>query len=223
MHQSVINALPNFLKQYEGKVNFMYLDVKGLVTIGIGHLIDPVDQALKLEFGTKGGGGAVGSGDVTAEWQTVKGRQDLVGKGSAAFNAITRLELTDNGIASMVNYDAKSIENYIKTNASASRFYSNWDNWPADAQLGFLGVAWGGIPLPQFGWHKFPEACKAEDWDTAAVECKINSPIAAGRNEAHKLMFMNAAAVKSNGDAISQLCWPNRQGRTVSAEQGNMW
>jgi hypothetical protein len=223
MHQSVITALPDFLKQYEGKVNFMYLDVKGLVTIGIGHLIDPVSMALKLEFGSKGGGGPVSGAEVTAEWQTVKARKDLIGQGSAAFGAITKLQLTDNGIKSMVNDDAKSIENYIKTNASAARFYSNWDNWPADAQLGFLGVAWGGIPLPQFGWHKFPEACRLEDWDTAAVECKINSPIAAGRNEAHKLMFLNAAAVKANSDPIQLLCWPNRQGRTVPPDEGNLW
>jgi GH24 family phage-related lysozyme (muramidase) len=220
MHQSVIDKLPDFLRQYEGKVNFMYLDVKGLVTIGIGNLIDPVDQALKLEFGTKGGGSPVGSGEVIAEWNTVKARKDLVNQGSPAFNAITRLQLTDRGITTMVNSAAQAIETYITTNASAQKFYANFKNWPADAQLGFLGVAWGGIPLPQFGWHKFPVACQNEDWDTAAKECTITSAIAAGRNEAHKLMFSNAAAVKSNGDPITMLCWPNRQGRTT---QGNVW
>ena len=141
-------------------------------------------------------------------------------KGSAAFDAITRLQLTDKGITTMVNSSAQAIETYITTNASAQKFYSNFANWPADAQLGFMDVAWGGIPLPQFGWHKFPEACKNEDWDTAAKECTITSAIAAGRNEAHKTMFLNAAAVKSNGDPISQVYWPNRQGRTV---QGNVW
>ena len=61
--------------------------------------------------------------------------------------------------------------------------------------MAFMGVAWGGIPIPQFGWHKFPEACRVQDWDTAAAECKITSPIGAGRNEAQKMMFLNAAAV----------------------------
>ena len=210
-----MNALPGFLAKYEGKVNFMYLDVKGLVTIGIGNLIDPINMAYKLEFKYKGGGGAVGQNVVQTEWQTVKGRKDLISKGSAAFDAITKLQLTDKGIETMVKQHAGAIENYITTNSSASKFYSNWHNWPADAQLGFLGVAWGGIPLPQFGWHKFPAACQAEDWDTAAKECAISSAIAAGRNEAHRLMFLNAAAVKSNGDPITYLCWPNRQGRTV--------
>jgi len=220
MHQSVINALPDFLKQYEGKVNFMYLDVKGLVTIGIGNLIDPLNMALKYEFSPKGGSGVASSGEVTSEWQTVKARKDLINGGSPAFNSITRLQLSDRGITDMVNDSAKAIENYIKTNASARTFYADFDNWPADAQLGFMGVAWGGIPLPQFGWHEFPKACQNADWDKAAAECKINSPLAMGRNDAHKLMFMNAAAVKSNGDPISVLCWPNRQGRTT---QGNVW
>jgi len=213
MHPSVVKALPGFLKQYEGKVNFMYLDMKGLVTVGIGHLIDPVGMALKLEFG-QGGGGRASDGEVTAEWQLVKSRKDLIGQGSAAFGAITKLTLTDNGITTMVNDDANGIENYIKNNASARQFYTDFDNWPADAQLGFMGVAWGGIPIPQFGWHKFPEACKKQDWDTAANECKISSPIAVGRNEAHRLMFLNAAAVKANGDDIKELSWPNRRGRS---------
>lgn len=215
MHYSVISALPLFLKQYEGKVNFMYLDVKGLVTVGIGHLIEPVDMALKLEFGYKSGGKASPS-EVSAEWQTVKNSKHLIGKGGEAFGAITKLQLTDNGIKTMVTEDAKGIENYIKTNASARTFYGDFDNWPADAQLGFMGVAWGGIPLPQFGWHKFPEACKKQDWEAAAKECKISSPIAAGRNEAHKLMFLNAAAVRSNTDDIKELAWPDRRGKTVT-------
>ena len=211
MHDSVLKALPKFLKEYEGKVNFMYLDVKGLVTVGIGHLIDPVNMALKLEFGTKSGSPVSGA-EITAEWQKVKARTDLMGKGSAEFGAITTLQLTDTGIQSMVIDDAKGIENYIKTNPSAMKFYSNFDNWPADAQLGFMGVAWGGIPIPQFGWHKLPEACRLEDWNKAAVECRISSPIAAGRNEAHQLMFSNAAAIKANGDDITQITWPYRHG-----------
>jgi hypothetical protein len=215
MHASVKTALYDFLKQYEGKVNFMYLDVKGLVTVGVGHLIDPVNQALKLEFRRKGGNSPVSAGEITTEWQTVKSKRELIPKGGEAFAAVTSLELSDNGIKLMVASHANGIEEYIKKNASASKFYADFDNWPADAQLAFMGVAWGGIPIPQFGWHKFPEACRVQDWDIAAAECKITSPIAAGRNDAHKMMFLNAAAVQSNGDDITQLAWPNRRGKTV--------
>jgi len=222
MHQSVIDALPGFFKQYEGKVNFMYLDLKGLVTVGLGHLCDPVDQALKLEFGPKGGGGAVGGGEVTAEFNTVKARTDLKGQGSAAFDAITHLQLSDNGIATMAREDAASIEKYLTTNPAAKPYYANFRSWPADAQLGILGIAWGVMPIPNFGWHDFPVACRDENWLTAAKQCRISSPIAAGRNEAHELMFMNAAAVKSNKDDYTELVWPLRRGTTVLGE-GNLW
>lgn len=215
MHQSVKAGLSSFLTQYEGKANFMYLDVKGLVTTGIGHLIDPVNRAMSLEFGTAGGGVA-DAGTVAKEWTTVKGRIDLIHRGAAAFAGITNLRLTELGIQNMVLSHAAGIVNYITTNASARTFYSNFENWPADAQLGFLGVAWGGIPIPQFGWHKFPLACRDEDWDKAASECYIKSPLAAGRNEAHRLMFRNAAAVKANNDNIADLEWPSRRGRSVT-------
>jgi hypothetical protein len=201
--------LASFLKDYEGKVKFMYLDKKGIVTVGIGHRIDPLSQALNLQFSYKGSPGSIASaGDISSEWNLVKSRQDLKFKGGAAFAVITGLELNENGIQQMVSQHANAIEKYIKTNASARRFYANFDNWPADAQLGFMGVAWGGIPIPQFGWHLFPEACKREDWNTAAKECKISSPLAAGRNESHKRMFENAAQVKANDGDISILHWP---------------
>ncbi len=214
MHPSVAMALPGFLKQFEGKVNFMYLDKRGLVTIGVGHLIDPVGQALKLEFQYKGGGVA-SQGDIITDWNTVKASKELINKGGKAFDKVTQLMLTDAGISQMIDQHAAAIESYIKTNASARVYFSNFDRWPADAQLGFIGLAWGIIPIPQFGWHAFPKACQAEDWLTAAKECKISSPLAAGRNEAHQLMFMNAAAVKANGENITELAWPIRRGTTA--------
>jgi hypothetical protein len=155
---------------------------------------------------------------VTAEWQLVKSHQELIPKGAPAFDAITHLELSDSGIATLVAGHAAAIENYITTNATAKQYYGNFANWPADAQLGFLGVAWGGIPLPQFGWRAFPDACKVEDWATAAKECRISSPIHAGRNDAHKRMFENSAQAKANGDKIELLNWPAILAATVKID-----
>lgn len=208
MHASVRAKLSGFLKEYEGKVGFMYLAKNAAVTVGIGHEIDPISRAKGVKFQFKGQPGSDGSGAFEAEWALVKSRKDLINKGAAAFDAITKLELSDAGIEALVVRASNSIEDYIKTNAAARKFYADFDSWPADAQLGFMGVAWGGIPLPQFGWHKFPEACRTQDWATAAKECKITSPIAAGRNEAHQRMFNNAAKVISNKSDITILHWP---------------
>ncbi len=207
MHSSVMPKLKELLKEYEGKINHMYLDKKGLVTVGVGHKIDPIQDALKMQFRTKGGGSIVSEAEIQAEWHTVKARKDLINT-VGEFAKITRLELSDKGIEAMIERHARAIETYIKTNAAARKFYANFDNWPADAQLGFLGLAWGGVPLPQFGWHKFPAACKAEDWLTAAKESRIKTNIPEGRNRAHKLAFENAAKVKADGHDIKTIYWP---------------
>jgi len=44
-------------------------------------LIDPVDEALKLQYRTKGGG-TVGNAEVKAEWEKVKERKDLINRRS---------------------------------------------------------------------------------------------------------------------------------------------
>jgi len=40
MHTSIRNYFIKFNEPIEGRVTHMYLDVKGLVTIGVGNLID---------------------------------------------------------------------------------------------------------------------------------------------------------------------------------------
>ena len=54
MKQSVRDAFVDFTAALEGVVPWMYLDVKGLVTVAIGNLIDPVAAALSLPFVRKG-------------------------------------------------------------------------------------------------------------------------------------------------------------------------
>jgi GH24 family phage-related lysozyme (muramidase) len=50
MHASAQAAWQTFITGHEGNVAHMYLDTKGLVTIGIGNLIDPISLALTLPF-----------------------------------------------------------------------------------------------------------------------------------------------------------------------------
>ena len=208
MHKSVRQKLPEFLKRYEGKYNHMYLDKKGLVTIGIGFLIDPVDEALKLQYRTKGGG-TVGNAEVKAEWEKVKERKDLINKGGPAFASITTLELSDQGIRTLFIKKSEAAAKWYVNNAVAKKYYGEFNSWPADAQMALLGIAWGIAPIPQFGWRALPEACKREDWMKAAEECRIkDAPV--GRNRGHKLMFQNAYYVRENKSDISKLWWPSQ-------------
>jgi hypothetical protein len=48
MQASVRAAWCDFNRSLEGWVSWMYLDVEGLVTTGMGNLIDPVEAAFPL-------------------------------------------------------------------------------------------------------------------------------------------------------------------------------
>ena len=104
----------------------------------------------------------------------------------------------------MVASHARVLEQWVK---ARPLIYGDWDRWPADAQPAFLGFSWGGVPLPGT-WPKLVRALKAQDFDTAANECAISGPISAQRNQAHKLMFQNAAKVKKYRLDVTLLNWP---------------
>ena len=50
MQSAVRSAWRRFNEPLEGLTDWMYLDIKGLVTTGMGNLIDPVESALDQHF-----------------------------------------------------------------------------------------------------------------------------------------------------------------------------
>ena len=48
MRESVRRGFIGFSAPFEGRLHYMYLDVKGLVTTGVGNLIDSVGAAQAL-------------------------------------------------------------------------------------------------------------------------------------------------------------------------------
>ena len=208
MYQSVQDAFMAFSTQFEGKVSFMYLDIKGLVTIGIGNLIDPVGAALSLPFVHKSDGSSASQDEISNEWNTLKSQPDLAQKGYKACEPLTSLMLTDDSIAQLVT---TKLNQFASTLKSTNEF-SNMDSWPADAQLGLLSMAWAMGPAFGPSWPKFRAACAASDWSAAATNCQMNetgNPGLKPRNTADVLLFTNAAAVQANGLDFSVLHWPS--------------
>lgn len=208
MYQSVQDAFVDFSTQFEGKVHFMYLDIKGLVTVGIGNLIDPVDAALNLPFVHKSDGSPASQDEIQTEWNTLKSQPDLAQKGYKACAPLTNLMLTDDSIAQLVT---AKLNQFASTLQSTSEF-STMDSWPADAQLGLLSMAWAMGPAFGSSWPKFRAACAASDWSTAAANCRMSetgNPGLKPRNDADVLLFNNAAAVQTGGLDFSVLHWPS--------------
>jgi len=204
MHSTVNDAFPTFSKTFEGYVKWMYLDIKGLVTIGIGNLIDPVAQATSLPFVDAKGVPATPA-QISAEWTKLKAMTALAQKGHRACEAVTALRLSDPSIDVLVRQRLASNE------AALQKTFHDFQAWPADAQLGVLSMAWAMGSAFHEKWPRFKQACNAADWRAAAENCRMKeagNPGLIPRNNANQRLFRNAHEVVAQKLDPSRLFYP---------------
>jgi hypothetical protein len=200
MFPSVQSAFRAFNEPFEGCVPYMYLDVKGLVTVGVGNLVDPVElaQALPFRFKSRPGiatPGALATKDqIAAEWAKLKGDPGVAHDAFTACDPLTELELTDDAMNSLILTRVTDNESFLKQQP----WFKDFDTWPADAQLGLLSMAWAMGPDGPGQFPHFRAACQAMDFNTAAVESQMDAtqnPGLVPRNKANAVLFSNAAVV----------------------------
>jgi hypothetical protein len=195
MQDSVAQAFLGFSTQFEGRVPYMYVDVKDLVTVGVGNLIDPLELALALPFVFKSDQSTAASADdITADWNTVKNTPGLPEQGHLGADPLTKLMLTEDSIGQLVQTKAASNEPILKQTPE----FAAYDGWPADAQLGLLSMAWamGGAFAQGGRFPSFRADAAALDWTSAAADCHMNdagNPGLTPRNVANRVLFANAA------------------------------
>ena len=190
MHQSVIDFFPDFSKKLEGCVDHMYLDVKGLVTTGIGCLIDPVSLAVTLPWVLKGTTTKASIQQVIDEWHRIKDNQRLAKLHYDYAGKLCQLRLTDEGVQQLLEARMNVFEDDLK------KTFKEWDEWPADAQLGLMSMSWAMGSGFTKKWAHFTPACREHRWADAAELCSINATNNAGiipRNKANKMLFKLAA------------------------------
>jgi GH24 family phage-related lysozyme (muramidase) len=213
LHQSVVDAFPEFSRKFEGRVQTMYADVRGLITTGVGNLIDPVGAALALPW--RDLDGYVSHARIDAEWRALKARASEMARHNPPVQAKLcglKLWLDEPAIDAMVRSKLEANANDI-----ARRHFPRFADFPADAQLAIMSLAWAAGS----GWPaKFPHAnlaILAGDWAHAALEAVLSTRTPEGvvnagvipRNDAQKICFANAAAVDANGLDPAVLWYPS--------------
>lgn len=195
MKPEVRAHFPEFSVKFEGRVPTMYADVLGLITCGVGNLIDPVSVAMHLPFRHANGSLAAPS-EIAAEWQRLKA-MDL-GRYHwrvQAARAGLQLHLSDDDIDTLVREKLDDNEQIL------TRFFPDFEEWPAEAQLATLSMAWAmGAGFPST-WPRFTAAARAHDWAACAENCKIRevapngtpNPGVIPRNKANAALFRAAA------------------------------
>ena len=207
MHEMVRQSWMRFNEPLEGIVNFMYLDVKGWVSTGMGNKIDETVRpnsapsaaerqaslrlANQLNWYDQSTGAAASPAEVAAAWDAVKARLDLAPQGHRAFEGLTRLRVTNAEIARIVQLKLLEMERTLITRPEFSGFAA----WPANAQLGTLSMSWGMGPM--FRFPKFQAFVASGRWAAAAEECKFNPDEGTirYRNKLDRMYFLLAQKV----------------------------
>lgn len=218
MHQSVIDRFREFSVRFEGLVYWPYLDIKGLVTVGIGNLIDPVSSALELPWVLEGSGDSATPEQVIADWNALKHEQRLSKLHYNYARPLTKIRLTDEGVDMLVKRKLLANEAYMRARLTG------WDLWPADAQLFASSMAWAVGP----GWVGIFKNCTAflldRDWDNAAKCAAIKTdgnPGLVPRNAANQVCLHNASTVTAQHLPIERLYWPGTPDDSGDAVKNN--
>jgi GH24 family phage-related lysozyme (muramidase) len=201
---SVVDGFVTFSGHFEGVVRTPYLDVLGLVTVAIGDLIDPLSAALAFPFVLRSTGAPATQDQISAAWHAVKSDPHAAHGGwrVAAANPGNTIELSDEGVQAVVSAKLASNE------AALQHRFPDFEDWPADAQLATHSMAWACGPA--FNFPALAKALLARDFDTAALQCHINTdgpdhlPNTADdnngvkpRNVANVTLYKNAARVEA--------------------------
>lgn len=203
MKPSVRDIFADFSARFEGVVPWMYLDVRGLVTVAIGNLIDPLTYALYLPFIRKSDSTPASKDEIAAEWERVKEHPTAARQGHLVLRDVTQLRLTKEGIERVVLAKLDQNETHLK-----GRF-PEFDSWPADAQLATLSMAWACGPA--FRFALLEAALRAQNFGNAALSCHMNeagNPGLAPRNAANVALYRNAACVRALGLDGEKLYYP---------------
>jgi GH24 family phage-related lysozyme (muramidase) len=209
LKDSVLEAFTGFTTKFEGKTPYLYTDVKGLVTTGIGNLVDNGNgmngygPATALPWKHPNGLLAT-QPEVIAAWQKVKSAWP--GVQSTASAKLTDIRLDDAAIADLVNKKVASNHSILKTK------YPGYVNWPADAQMGLHSIAWAAGPAVHLPAFSAAVNQTKPDFITAASESQLNAkgnPGLVPRNAATKQLFLNAADVQKKGANYNTLFYPN--------------
>lgn len=226
MRRTVLKRFVEFTSPLEGVFLWMYQDVKFLITTGIGNLIDasqynaahPETPALSLPWKHPDGRLATRA-EIAAEWHAFKAQPNLAHypASSKVVQDATTLRLTMNDVLDLVD------RVLLANEATLKKVFSDWDRWPADAQMAALSMTWavGADVFKEFGncrasllkgkFHEVTLRPIGADGKEQPSECDISTHNNAGiiaRNAQNRLCFNNAAISVDSGLDPEALFWP---------------
>lgn len=183
------------LEEYEGRVNHLYLDSVGKVTVGVGHLI-PNRIAVGSINLYKVQNNLPGQLASLQEKQTAYDTIAKQPKGYIAsrYKQYTKLVMKDTDINALRDKHLDSFHTELTNIYRKSKGYpDDFDKLPKKVQLALFDMIFNlGASRIVNTFTNFDQAVKAGDWKKAAEQC--NRPQVSGaRNQYVKQLFLSAA------------------------------
>jgi GH24 family phage-related lysozyme (muramidase) len=213
MRASVAEAFPEFTKDLEGGLNYLYLDKLGFPTTGYGNLVNTQTSVCALPWKRPDGSLATRD-EIIAEWATIRA---LIGQrnphgvlwtdcGGVIFAQFTTIRLDADGVAGLVRRTIEADEDAMK------RRYSDWETWPACAQMACMSLAWACGA--NYDFPKMDRALANRDFAEASREIDMTAMHNPGndlrrRNHANETLMLNASRVESFDLDPDLLDWTN--------------
>jgi GH24 family phage-related lysozyme (muramidase) len=182
------------LEEYEGRYNHMYLDSKGKVTIGVGHLIASKGAVATIKLYKMKNNHA----NTTASLIEKKDEYDNVVKQkknnkASWYKKFTKLVMKDTDINTQRDKHIATFYSELSgAYCKAKGYTNNFDDMPEEVQLALFDMIFNlGEPKLRRIFTNFNNAIKQEKWDEAAKQS--NRPdVNAARNSYVKTLLNKA-------------------------------
>lgn len=180
---TITDAMRQTIRRFEGVTTWMYRDIVGGVTVGVGKHLPADTDAAALPFNDTAGRPA-SAADIKTAWAKV--RAATLGKPADFYKQFSDVRMTDQGVADQLEKDLVQFEKQLKV------LFKDYDKFPAKAQEGCMDMLFNlGFGTIKNKFPKFLAACEKMDWKVAATE-SVRPQVAKERND-HVAALFNAA------------------------------
>jgi GH24 family phage-related lysozyme (muramidase) len=195
------------LTRWEGEQRSMYVDTRGFVTTGIGHLLKGVDQALKLPWYRAGTGKPATPAEVKAAFERLRQAWTDLKRDNPNANGLSAAKcgkLSD--LILPEGLPVKLARNRLDTEflEGLRRIFPGFDRFPMPAQRALVDMAYNlGVGKLESKFPALLAACCDGDFATAAAESHRSSS-RKERNDVTHDLFMQAAQLQASLQPIGK-------------------
>lgn len=152
--------------EHEGCILWPYCDLKGNVTIGIGHLLPTAAALLPIDLYHEASMRPATLREKQVAWGDVKSAFEP-GKGCLAYKGLTDLRMPKEVALDICAY---RLDNEFMPALSA--VFPEIASWPEDAIRAVVDIAYNcGAHCFNKYWPHFVDACRRKDWLLASQHC----------------------------------------------------